>query len=241
MKTKIFISLIALLLCLVILHEVLPVRAETKQASTPEPAVDLGAFTKEIMQLKMTGDQSELAMWFPFEFYVESSWEKSNQTREDAEKDVEFIKPYLTIIVQCSLDQADGSSLYSSEKEVRARAVLLLPDGTEIHPLDKVPPTVAATVAAIKALMSAEGDAGGANMHVLVFPSKDKQGNLVVDTKKISKLNLQLKADRKFGNCVFTWRTPFDATTSAPPCQKCKESVSAKWSFCPWCGNKLVD
>ena len=48
-----------------------------------------------------------------------------------------------------------------------------------------------------------------------------------------------LKADRKFNETIFTWHTPFDATTSVPPCPDCGESVSAKWSFCPWCGKKL--
>jgi hypothetical protein len=91
----------------------------------------------------------------------------------------------------------------------------------------------------MKVVMASEGDPGGANMHVLVFPTKNKQGQSIVDTAQKDKLTLVLKADRKFNETIFTWHTPFDATTSVPPCPDCGESVSAKWSFCPWCGKKL--
>jgi hypothetical protein len=181
---------------------------EAKQKST----VDLSAFVKEIMKLKMEGNRIELAMWLPFKFYVEANLAEGGQTRTAVERDIGFLKPYLTLIVQCSIAQPDGSSLYSSEKEVRARAVLKLADGTEIRPLDKVPPMVSSTAAAMKVMMASEGDPGGANMHVLVFPTKNKQGQSIVDTAQKDKLMLVLKADRKFNETIFTWHTPFDAT-----------------------------
>ena len=235
MKTRKVLCTLACLFCITISPEALIGGAETAR----EPAVDLGSFVKEIMKLKMAGNRIELAMWFPFEFYLEANLAQSVQTRQEVEKGIAFIKPYLTVIVQCSVNQPDGSSLYSSEREVRSRAVLVLPDNTEIRPLDKVSPVVAATVAAMKAMMASEGDPGGANLHVLVFPSKDKNGKWVVETNKKSKLKLLLKGNGKFDDSIFTWHTPFDAITSVPPCQKCKEPVSAKWSFCPWCGAKL--
>ena len=235
MKIGRILYVASILFCLATLPQTLMSQQEAKQKST----VDLGAFVKEIMKLKFEGNRMELAMWCPFEFYVEASLAEGGQTRTAVERDIGFLKPYFTVIVQCSIDQPDGSSLYSSEKEVRTRAVLKLADGTEIHPLDKVPPAVSATVAAMKVIMASEGDPGGANMHVLVFPTKNKQGQSIVDTAQKDKLTLVLKANRKFNETIFTWHTPFDATTSVPPCPDCGESVSAKWSFCPWCGKKL--
>ena len=237
MRTRKVLGTLAFLFCITISPEVLLARAETQRV----PAADLGAFVKEIMKLKMVGDRTELAMWFPFEFYVEANLAESGQTRHVAEQELAFLKPYLTVIVQRSVNRADGSSLYSTEQDVRSRAVLVLPDNTEIRPLDKVSPIVAATVAAMKAMMASEGDPGGANLHVLVFPSKDTHGRWVVETDKKSRLKLLLKRDGRFGDSTFTWHTPFDAITSVPPCQKCKEPVSAKWSFCPWCGAKLAE
>ena len=208
---------------------------EAKRKST----VDLGAFIKELMVMKIEGNNSQLAIWCPFEFYVEATLAEGGQTRATVEKDFSYLRPYLTVIVQCGIDQIDGSTLYSSEREVRARAVLKLADGTEIRPLDKVPPMVSIIVAAIKTMLSSEGDPGGANMHVLVFPSKSKQGKPIVDTVKKDELTLVLKANGNFNQTAFAWHTPFDAITNVPPCPMCGESVSAKWSFCPWCGEKL--
>ena len=88
-------------------------------------------------------------------------------------------------------------------------------------------------------MFSAEGDAGSANMHVLVFPANGPDNKPIVEASKKDKLTLVLKADHQFKESTFVWRTPFDATTPAPPCPKCKEPLSAKWTFCPWCGAKV--
>lgn len=235
MKSRMVLGSVALLLCV----SVVPVAQTAPPAAKEAPAADLGVFLKELMQFKMVGDRTELAILLPFEFLIEAGLAEGGQTRQALEKEVAFLKSYLTIIVQCSYDRADGSSVYSPERDVRARSVLLLPDGTEVRPLAKVPPMVGATMAAMKVMMASEGDAGGANMHVLVFPSKDKKGKPIIDAKKRGKVRLRMKPSGRFPNSVLTWRTPFDSIVKAPPCGKCKEAVSAKWSFCPWCGNKL--
>jgi hypothetical protein len=235
MKTRTILCVSAVLL----FAAILTVASIEKQGTSQTPKVNIGEFVKEIMNMKMEGGRAELAMWFPYEFYVESSIAEGGKTREAAEKEMDFIKPYHTIIVLCSIDQPDGSSQYLSEKEAMSRAVLKLRDGKEIQPLDKVPPLVSAAVSAMKAIISSEGDARSANMYILVFPAQTKQGQLIVDTNKKDKLTLVLKDYGKFKETVFVWRTPFDATTSIPPCEKCGEAVSAKWLFCPWCGAKL--
>jgi hypothetical protein len=235
MKTRTILCVSVILL----FAAILTVASIEKQSPNQIQKVNLGEFIKDIMKLKIDGDITELAMWFPYEFYVESSVAKGGITREEAEKGIDFIKPYQTIIVCCGIDQADGSSQYSSRKEVISRAVLKLKDGREIKPLDNVPPLVSAAVAGMKAMMSQEGDARSANMHILIFPAKTEQEKLIVDTNKKDKLTLVLKDYGKFKETIFTWHTPFDMATSIPPCEKCGEAVSAKWSFCPWCGSKL--
>lgn len=201
-------------------------------------SVDLGAFATEVMVMKMDGDQTHLALWYPYEFYVESGVADGDQ-RAQAEKHMAFLKPYITIIVQCSTDKEDGTSIYVPEEQVRSRAVLMAGDGSQVLPLAKPPAMVSATVAAMKAVFAAEGDAGSANMHVLVFPNKGKDGKPLIDATVRGKLRLVLKADGNYKETEFVWNTPFDAMKSIPPCAKCKERVSAKWSFCPWCGEKL--
>jgi len=209
------------------------------QQSTRKP-VDIGAVATEAMIMKTdTEDRYQLALWYPYGLYVESSMMKSKESRADVEKATAYLKPYITIAVQCSIQKEDGDSVYASESKVLARAVLKDADGSEILPVVKPPAMVSATVAAIKAIISAEGDEGSKNMHVLVFPNKGKNGKPLVDENAKSKLTMVLKADGSYKETEFVWNTPFDSLKSVPPCPNCKEHVSAKWSFCPWCGAKL--
>ncbi len=76
-------------------------------------------------------------------------------------------------------------------------------------------------------------------MHVLIFPARDKDGKDIVDVTRQDRFTLVLKADKDYPEAVCMWHTPFDALTPVPPCAKCGEQSSAKWSFCPWCGQKL--
>lgn len=211
--------------------------AQADKAS--DKSVDMGAFTTEAMLMQIDGDQYQLAMWFPYEFYVEANLQDGSADRASIEKDTAFLKPYITIILQCSTEQEDGTSVYVAEKKVRARAVLKASDGSDILPLTNPPPMVSAAVAAMKEIMASEGDEGSANLHVLVFPNKGKDGKPLIDANNKGKLKLVLKADGKYKQTEFVWNTPFDAMKSAPPCLKCGEKVSTKWSFCPWCGEKL--
>jgi hypothetical protein len=190
------------------------------------------------MVMDFSDGQTHLAMWLPFEFFVAAAVNEG-KSKELAERDLSFLKPYITLVVQGSLDKPDGTSVYANETEIRGRANLILADGTVVSPLEKVPPLVSATMAAMKAVFSSEGDAGSANLHIVVFSAVTKAGEKVVDPSQKAKLTLLLKADNKFKERSFTWRTPFDALANASDCPRCKAGVSAKWTYCPFCGQKL--
>lgn len=235
MKTPRILFVAAVLFCITTFPQTLA----AQQGVGAKPTVDLGSFVTEILKVEILGDVTQLAMWMPFDFYVEASLTESRHPRAVIEQDMGFLKPYITMVVQSSIMQADGSSLYAGESEVSKRAALLAPNGSEIRPTDNPPPMVAATVAAMKSILASEGDPGGANTHVLIFPNKDKKEKPVIDTHKKSKLTLVLNADGPYGKVAFTWHTPFDAMVNAPPCAKCGEDVSATWTFCAWCGAPL--
>lgn len=210
-------------------------------AQTPaqEKPADLGAFTKEIMALKIEGGQQHLVMWLPYEFFIAAGMSDGTVTRESIEREMGFLKSYITMFIMSSQEKADGTEVFATESEVRTRAAIKLADGTEVKPLMTVPPKVAAIVAVMKAFMAQQGGADRENMHVLVFPAATPQGKPVVDTARKDMLKLQLAADARFRAASFTWRTPFDALTSVPDCPRCKAGLSAKWSYCPFCGQKI--
>ena len=211
----------------------------TRAVRLQKPAVDVGGFVKEIMALRLEGGQQHLAMWLPFEFFVAAGAAEGATPREVIERELAFLKSYNTLFFVASVERPDGTSVYASEAEVRKRAGLRLADGTELRPLDVVPPKLSAVVAAMKAIMAQQGGAGRENVHIIVFPAAPAAGKSVVDVTRKDSLTLVLKADARFREVVFNWRTPFDALTAVPDCPRCKAGVSAKWTYCPYCGQKL--
>ena len=191
---------------------------------------------REIIAFKMAGDRMHLAFWVPYEFFVAAGWAKGVRSMDEAEEELAILKPYVVIVAQAQTERADGTKEYASEEEIRSRAVLRLLDGTGIKPLETIPTKISAVLGAMKGAMSAQGTQAK-KMHVLVFPAKH-QGKSVVNTARRDKLVLVLKANGGYAETVFTWRTPFDAVAPAAPCAKCGGEMSARWSYCPWCGAK---
>ena len=237
MKTGLSIRLAAALL----LVALLPQGSLAQQGAAHKHSVDLGAFAKEIMALRIEGGQHHLAMWTPYEFFVAAAISDGNVSKESMEKHLGFLKSYVPIFVSASVEKPDGTDVYATEAEVRRRATLVLSDGSEVRALDAnaVPPNLSAIVSQMKTFMAAQGGADRENMHILVFPATTPKGKTVINTAQKDKLTLMLKADARFRETAFTWRTPFDAMSSVPDCPRCKAGVSAKWTYCPYCGQKL--
>ena len=234
MKVRnLFRAVLPLMLC-----ALAPLCARAQQATSKQGPVDLGAFTKEIMALRFDGQQQQLVMWTPYEFFLAAGM-SDGTPRESVERDLGFLKSFITVFIMSSSDRPDGTSVYATEAETRARTAIRLDDGTEVRPLAVTPPKVTAVVSAMKAFMAAQGGADRENMHVLVFPATTDKGRTIVDTTRKDKLTLTLKPSGKFAEATFTWRTPFDAMTNVPDCPRCKAGLSAKWSYCPYCGQKL--
>ena len=200
---------------------------------------DLGAFIKEIVSIKVSGNQTQSAIWLPLEFYIEANQITQEKNSAKIKKELAPLKPYLIFMVQCSIENPDSPVVHESLNQLRRRAILKDRDGSEIGPLLDIPEQLSVRLNAIKSLMSQESAQSAANMHILVFPFKNADGNLIVDTNKRDKLTLVLNEEGLFNKAVFVWRTPFDALTKNITCSHCSESLSAKWYYCPWCGQKL--
>lgn len=207
--------------------------------STAKAHPDFGDFLKEMMAVHFDGDQQHFALWTPYEFFLAADLLDGENTREEFEKDLGFLRSFVIIMVSAGIERPDGSKTYATETEVRRRAVLKLSDGAEVVPMADAPPKLAAIIGAIRSLMSARGGATRSNMQILVFPVTVSPGKVVVDTTRKDAVTLILKADSRFREHTFIWRTPFDAMTNVPPCPKCKASMSAKWTYCPYDGTKL--
>ncbi len=202
----------------------------------PAPKVDIGALSKETALVRLEGNRQTLANWLSFEYYVAFATGGDISKRGEAEKALDYLKPYLTICVREGITDATGDTKFTPESQIRARRVLRLPDGTDVALLDNVPPKVAQLAEGLK-----EGNAKtGVIVSVLVFSGQGKDGKPIIDSAARGALTYVLKGAGGAPDSTFTWHTPFDASTPAMPCPKCHDTVCAKWFYCPWCGQKLA-
>jgi hypothetical protein len=128
---------------------------QSKPASKP-PATDLGAFLREIMGFKFSGERLEIAIWCPYEFFIQTSQAKGVVITEKTEKELAILKDYVVIIAQAQDKDSFGEKVFSSAKELRDRAVLRLADGTEVTPVEEPPSQITVMLKAMKVAMSGE-------------------------------------------------------------------------------------
>lgn len=205
-----------------------------------QPKVDISQFAGELAKYSGDKQQIQFALWLPREFMVEAALATDpTKTREEVEKDTAVLQPYVTMILQCKVLGADGR-FTQGEQGIRARARLKLDNGDEVLPIETVPADVAAVVQIIRDEMAAALGERGEDMHIIVFPSVNKD-KPVIEIAKRDRLTLALTADDRFQATTFIWHSPFEALAPNIDCPKCHESLSPQWSFCPWCGEKMAE
>ncbi|MHB0947137.1 MAG: hypothetical protein ACYC3B_08185 [Sedimentisphaerales bacterium] len=186
--------------------------------------INLGEFIKEITAINVKGNQTQSAIWLPFEFNARAAGGQSAD-------DVSILKSYLIFMVQCTTDA--GSS--QTQEQIKTRAILKNTSSAILRPLAAIPAELSPRLNAIKTAMAADK-----NMYFLVFDSKDASGKDIIESSKREKLTLVLQPAGLFDRTEFVWRTPFDATTDAGVCPKCSEKIKAMWNYCPWCGTAMT-
>lgn len=202
------------------------------------PPVNIGTFARELLAVNSNEKQLQFAVWLPYEFFLESAAMDPGKTRDEIAKEMVGIKPYHTVLVECKADAIDGKFV-QGDAAIRARIVLKLADGSEVSPVQNIPKDVADVASAMKQEMAQAIGETAENMNILFFPATTKDGKPIIDTQKRGTFTLVLKADKTFSEATFSWRTPFDALSTPVACPKCHELLSAKWYFCPWCGQKI--
>jgi hypothetical protein len=214
--------------------------AAAEEKSKPmRPQADASTLIRELGAVKLIGDDQVVAFWVPFEFFVEVSLKPDGSDRADAERGLDFMKKYQIVVAGIGTHDKSGGVQYVSEKDIRRTVSLKLASGAEFPLIDDVPERVANAVAIFRALFAKNMGEFGNNLQVLVFSSTAKDGKTVLTVSGQKTVVVQFKDIKGMKPIRLEWKTPLDSLNPIPPCARCKESLSAKWSYCPWCGAKI--
>jgi hypothetical protein len=213
-----------------------PANAEEKKPARPK--ADINILMKELMTMKIEDNQT-FGLWMPFEVFVEMGIRPDGTNREAIEEGIDFLKKYQVIVVGMSLEEKDGTKTYATKQDLEERATLKWATGEEFPLAEKIPPRVAGVAEEFKREFATNQGEFGKNIHVLIFSTTAKDGKTLLSATKRNTLQLGFKESKEFKAVRLDWRTPFDSLTPVPPCTRCEETLSAKWSFCPWCGAKI--
>lgn len=75
----------------------------------------------------------------------------------------------------------------------------------------------------------------GQNMVFFLFPSNNKEGQKIADSKKEGSFSVEM------GEREFRWRLPLGSLLPPKICPTCGEKLSGAYKFCPWDGTKLPE
>jgi hypothetical protein len=213
--------------------------AHSQDKGKARPKADPNNLLKEAMSLKLEEHQQAVAIWIPFEVFLELTLAPDASNREAMEEEIGYLKKYQILVLGISYEDSDGTRVYASKKDLEGRGTLKLATGEEFAIADKVPTEVTNLAEAFKQTMRANQGEMGKHLEVLIYSATAKDGKTVLKPAMKNMVIYTLKEGNGFKRTRLEWRTPFDALNPVPPCPRCNEPLSGKWTFCPWCGAKI--
>jgi hypothetical protein len=216
--------------------------AQAAKPTAPDPSksrTDQGKLVKEIMAIESDDEHQCIALWTPFEMFVGVVMDQTGKDAAEAGADLAFLRNYIVVITGDIYVREGGARRYAGRRDLEERASLKLASGAEFPMARRVPAQITEMSEAMKAVFADMLGEFGHNLHVLIFDATAKDGKTRIDSKKKNTLVLSYKGRMPFKASRLEWKTPFDAIHPIPPCKRCSEPLSGKWSFCPWCGAKI--
>jgi len=200
-----------------------------------EGKMDLNALTHETQRMTQKADEMTLVWWIPEEFWWATFAQNPTMTKTQTEEFVKVLRPYTFIAVVDGKIGAFGGVTYRTEAEIRAGTQIKDRQGARYRPLseDKLDADTKNFLSMMKPILVNMLGPLGQNMHFLLFPAKDKNGQNIADAKKEGAFSVEL------GERRFRWRLPLSSLFPPKICSKCQEKCSGVWNYCPWCGTKL--
>lgn len=206
----------------------LPTVTSPPKSKRPEMPLEFFNFIKDCFVVNLADGQQQYAAWLPLQAFMRMYATAGGDTTQ-LEPKVNDLKPYLMFLVENRTCDQFKNPTSKTVESLRSRALLRLPDGTEVKPLDKTPDGMPTTPPTFGTL--------GRHAQLLIFPVEEN-ADLDGEHSGKGKLQLVLKGNDSFKTSSFTWHLPLELSGAARQCTRCHNDISSKWSFCPYCGTK---
>ncbi len=194
--------------------------------------VEIAEVIKELQVTKKSGDNMKVAIWLPTEYWAISLQDNPDVTPEVIEKIKSIFEDFILII---AVDVDIVGAEFKPNPAVKAELI----DSNNIkHKLLKeseLPGETRDMLNVLKPALANMLGNFGKNMQLLMFDATDKNGDKIAEASGEGALTLLYNGER------FEWDLPFSFLMSPKKCPVDDAPMNAKWRYCPYHGNELVE
>ncbi len=199
----------------------------TARAQKVSSDVTFGEALKEMMQIKYDGNQTQLLLWLPQEFWDVMVNSDPSFSQSVANLIKETFKDYTLMMVKSSMD-VNGNDVYPSYAEVKKNLVIV--DGANKHLVPLEDNELSETMRLFKKqlepvlsnLMSGKDGNGG---HIYFYFFRAGVNTNVATQKGSFKVILN--------KSIFEWNLPIGLLSPPKFCPTDHAKMHGDWSYCP--------
>lgn len=197
--------------------------------------VNANALIQETQKMILNPDQMTMVWWIPEEFWQVSFEQNPNIEKTQAELYMNYLRPYMLIVVVDGKVGSFGWIIYKTEPHIRNSIRIIDSQGISYSPVDdeKIKYGAKYFLSMMKPVFEDMLGSMGPNMHFFLFPSKSKTGQSITVAKSDGFFSVKL------GEREYTWRLPLGPLVPPKICPVDGEELSGGWKFCPWHGVEL--
>jgi hypothetical protein len=197
--------------------------------------VNLNNLLEETQRVSENPDYLTIVWWIPVEFWSATLAQDPTTTQSDADDISNTLGPYTLFAVVDGRIGNFGGVTYFSEDYLRENITIKDIRGNIYRPLQKadVSPDAVSLLSIIKPGLEKTLGATGENMHFMVFPGTDSDGETVADPMQEGIMTVAVGSD------AFKFRLPLGSLLPRKICPVDGEEMSGAWKYCPWHGDKL--
>ena len=199
-------------------------------------AIDLHAVVQETQQMSQGSGDMTLVWWLPEQFWEASMAQNPDVSRAQVDEFVKTVRPYTMVAVVDGQVGAFAGVTYKPDSVIRATVFLRDAQGGSYPPIAEsaINPDTRNLLQMLKPIIANMLGPMGENMHFLLFPAVDKQGQPIADPTREGAFQVAV------GDKTFRFRLPLGSVLPPKFDPGTQERFPGNYNFNPYTGGKLT-